>query len=252
MMQLRVRRRNSFFTSFFILLLSLVLICQASAGNNFKVINTEQLKTMMDNKVPFVLVDARTKEEYDEAHIAGAISIPVKKFDELQSTLPSDKSSLVVIYCNGVKCGKSRSLAGKAAEAGYSNLMIYGDGFPVWEEKDMKIVAGPAYGKKVEMNVYSPAELDAVIKQHNNDYVLVDVRDESEYKSGHIPTAINIPAESFAIKSEVLPKEKQIIVYCNTGGRSYMAYRKLIKLAYPNIHQTLFANWKDAQMPIER
>jgi rhodanese-related sulfurtransferase len=122
----------------------------------------------------------------------------------------------------------------------------------IWEEKDMKIVAGPTYGKKVETNVYRPAELDAIIKARKDDYVLVDVRDASEYKSGHIPTATNIPTETFATKSEVLPKEKAIIVYCNTGSRSYMAYRKLIKLAYSNIHQTLFADWKDAHMPVEK
>ena len=72
--------------------------------------------------------------------------------------------------------------------------------------------------------------------------MLVDVRDESEYKEGHIPTAINIPAETFALKSDVLPKEKKIVVYCNTGSRSYLAYRKLIKLAYTDIYQALYAD----------
>jgi hypothetical protein len=41
-------------------------------------------------------------------------------------------------------------------------------------------------------------------------------------------------------------------VYYNTGGRSYTAYRKLIKLAYPTIAQTLFADWKEAGMPVEK
>ena len=97
-----------------------------------------------------------------------------------------------------------------------------------------------------------PAQLSDIIKAHGNDYVLVDVRDDSEYREGHIPTAINIPAETFALKSEALPKEKKIIVYCNTGSRSYMAYRKLIKLAYTDIYQALFAEWKDAGKPVEK
>lgn len=69
---------------------------------------------------------------------------------------------------------------------------------------------------------------------------------------GHIPTAINIPAETFAVKSGVLPKEKKIIVYCNTGSRSYMAYRKLGKQAYPNIYQILFADWKEAKLAVAK
>lgn len=50
----------------------------------------------------------------------------------------------------------------------------------------------------------------------------------------------------------MLPKEKKIIVYCNTGGRSYTAYRKLMKPASPSIAQTHFADWKDAGMPVEK
>lgn len=98
----------------------------------------------------------------------------------------------------------------------------------------------------------SPADIEKFIKEKKQDYVLVDVRDEFEFEEGHIPTAINIPAETFAVKSGVLPKEKKIIVYCNTGGRSYMAYRKLMKLAYPTIYQTIFTEWKEAKLPVEK
>ncbi|HMK61099.1 MAG TPA: rhodanese-like domain-containing protein [Dissulfurispiraceae bacterium] len=240
---------------FFMLLmfvLFLVPVTQASAEMQYGNIDTARLKAMMDNKDTFVLIDARTKEEYDEAHIPGAINMPEKKFDALLSTLPADKSYLLVIYCNGVRCGKSRKVAGKATDAGYSKIILYAEGFPVWEEKGMKITAGPDYGKKIQTRMYHPAELAELMKTHKNDYVIVDVRDTSEYKEGHIPEAINIPSETFALKSEVLPKEKKIIVYCNTGSRSYMAYRKLIKLAYPDIYQALFAEWKDAGNPVEK
>jgi rhodanese-related sulfurtransferase len=236
----------------FVLVASLTIVSASLAETDYKKIDTAQLKTMMDKKEAFVLIDARTKEEYDEARIPGAISIPEKKFDEMLPALPSDKSSLMVIYCNGVKCGKSKKLAKKATSAGFTNIILYAEGFPVWEEKDLKIVAGPDYGKKIETKMFHPAELAELIKSHKNNYVIVDVRDASEYKEGHIPGAINIPAETFAHKSEILPKEKKIIVYCNTGSRSYMAYRKLIKLAYPDINQALFAEWKDAGMPIEK
>jgi rhodanese-related sulfurtransferase len=53
----------------------------------------------------------------------------------------------------------------------------------------------------------------------------------AEFRDSHLPDAVNIPVETFALRSETLPKEKMIIVYCNTGGRSYTAYRKLMKLA---------------------
>jgi len=217
------------------------------------VISTEQLKAMIDTSAKsFLLIDARTKEEYQEAHIPGAISIPENKLADSTDLLPGDKKAQLVFYCNGVKCGKSKKAAKKASDLGYTNILVYGEGFPVWEEKDMKIVPGPDYTKKIETTKMSPAELNKLMQNNGKDFVVVDVRDESEFKEGHIPGAINLPLETFATKSEVLPKEKKIIVYCNSGGRSYSAYRKLMKLAYPSIYQTIFDDWKQAGLPLEK
>lgn len=223
-----------------------------AAENGFKTVTTDQLKMMMDDKKDFVLIDTRTREEFQEAHIAQAVNIPEKNFEEQASLLPKDKDELIVLYCNGVKCGKSKKAAKKAEGMGYRNIVVYAEGFPVWEERGYKIVPGPEYSKKIETTRISPSELKKLIDAHAGGYVLVDVRDEVEFKEGHIPTAINIPVETFASRSDILPKEKTIIVYCNSGGRSYNAYRKLMKLAYPSIAQAIFAEWKEAEMAVAR
>lgn len=225
---------------------------QASAGKDFTIVGTDQLKAMFDQKQPFTLIDARTKQEYQNAHIVKAVNIPDKKLKENMALLPSDRNALLVIYCNGVKCGKSKRLADQLAPLGYSRIMIYSEGIPVWEERNLPIFVGPDYTKKVDTSKIKPADLAKMIREKKTDYVLVDVRDAQEFKEGHIPTAINIPSEVFASRSGVLPKEKKIIVACNTGSRSYLAYRKLIQLAYPDIYQTLIADWKDAGLALEK
>jgi len=235
----------------------LMLICvffmpQAFAGTDFKVVATDQLKEMFDKKQNFTLIDARTKQEYKNAHIFKAVNVPDKKLQENLSLLPADKNALLIIYCNGVKCGKSNRLARQLEPLGYHNIMIYSEGMPVWEERNLPIFVGPDYEKKVDTSKLKPDDIQKMIREKKTDYVLVDVRDPSEYKEGHIPTSINIPAEVFASRSDILPKEKKIIVACNTGSRSYLAYRKLIQLAYPNIYQTLIADWKDAGMRLEK
>ena len=235
----------------------LMLICvlavpQAFAGKEYKIVGTDQLKTMFDKKQTFTLIDARTKQEYKNAHIFKAVNVPDKKLQENLSFLPADKNALLIIYCNGVKCGKSNRLAKQLEPLGYHNIMIYSEGMPVWEERNLPIFVGPDYEKKVDTSKLKPDDIQKMIREKKTDYVLVDVRDPSEYKEGHIPTSINIPAEVFASRSDILPKEKKIIVACNTGSRSYLAYRKLIQLAYPNIYQTLIADWKDAGMRLEK
>lgn len=237
----------SLLTVFLVLAAALPLL---AADADFKAVSSEVLKDMQDEKRSFTLVDARTADEYQVAHLVGAINITEKDFDKSLALLPKDKGALVVFYCNGIKCGKSKKVAAKAREAGFTNLLIYAEGFPVWEEKGFPIIAGPDYAKKIATTKLPPTQLKQLLKEKKDAYVLVDVRDEFEFAEGHIEGAINIPAESFAAKSGVLPKEKGIIVYCNSGGRSYSAYRKLMKLAYPSIFQAILAEWKEAGFPV--
>ena len=175
-----------------------------------------------------------------------------KKFKKYAHLLPTDKTARIVFYCNGVKCGKSKKAAKQAIATGYTKVFVYAEGMPVWEEKGMAVYAGPDYEKRIETAKISPGELDALLESKAENCTVVDVRDLEEYQEGHIPGAINIPSPTFASQSGVLDKKKKIIVYCNSGGRSYNAYRKLMKLGYKDIHQALFFDWKEAGLPVEK
>lgn len=63
------------------------------------------------------------------------------------------------------------------------------------------------------------------------EYIIVDVRTEEEYVSGHIKDAVNIPYETID-KNVNLDKEKAIFVYCKSGTRSKIAYNTLKDLGY--------------------
>jgi len=191
----------------------LVMIGTASlvcAETVFPTISTDELKTLFDKKIKFILIDSRTVPEFNESHIVNSINIPEKKLQDNLALLPADKSSLLIIYCNGVKCGKSKRLAAQLEPRGYTNIKIYLEGIPVWEEKNLPLVTGPDYNKKIEATIIKPEGLNKLISEKQDDYVLVDVRDASEFKEGHIPTAINIPSEPFAAGSGVLPKKKKL------------------------------------------
>jgi len=192
-----------------IILFAALFVSTGFADTQFKVITTDELKTMMDENKDFMLIDTRTKEEYQEAYIINAINIPEKQFEKMAPEIIKEKGTMLVFYCSGVKCGKSKRTAKIAEAMGYTNLFIYNEGFPVWEEKGLKITAGPEYEKKIETTKIKPADLKKMIDENSQDYVLIDVRDESEYKEGHIPTAINIPASIIASKQDILPKENK-------------------------------------------
>jgi rhodanese-related sulfurtransferase len=236
-----------------LLVLSLSVFCHAAekTKDGFSVLSSEELKGLLDGKaVGLVLIDARSAQEYQEAHILNAISIPLSAFEKDNALLKAPKDARLVFYCNGVKCGKSGKSALIARSLGYSNISIYADGMPVWEEKGYALFTGPDYDKKVQTSMIKPAVVKALLDSAPATVTVVDVRDAKEFAEGHVPGAINIPVETFAAGSGVLDKGKQIVVYCNSGGRSYNAYRKLQKLAYPNIAQMVFADWISDGLPV--
>lgn len=69
--------------------------------------------------------------------------------------------------------------------------------------------------------------------------IIVDVRTQEEYDSGHIPGAICIPNESIRTEQpEELPDLDQIIlVYCRSGNRSKQAGQKLFDMGYTNVYE---------------
>lgn len=216
-----------------------------------KVVTSEELKAMLNQNAPgLVVIDARSIEEYQEVHIKGAINIPLPKLEKDAALLTAPQNAKLVFYCNGIKCGKSGKSAKIAIEQGYKDVSIYSEGMPVWEEKGYALYAGPEYEKRVETTKIKPKDLQELLDNKTDAITLVDVRDAKEFAEGHIASAINIPVMNFAAGSGVLDKGKRIIVYCNSGGRSYNAYRKLQKLAYPNISQAIFADWQEEGHPV--
>ena len=81
------------------------------------------------------------------------------------------------------------------------------------------------------------ADEAAHMMKEETDFVLLDVRTQEEYASGHIPGAICIPNET--IGSEEIPelpdKDQLILVYCRSGNRSKQASQKLAEQGYTNV-----------------
>lgn len=80
---------------------------------------------------------------------------------------------------------------------------------------------------------------------------LVDVREASEFKEGHIAGAINIPIRELPAKIATLPKDQPIIVYCKIGHRGAMAVLFLRGQGY-NVRSISggLDGWVAANLPI--
>ncbi|MBE9182354.1 rhodanese-like domain-containing protein [Oculatella sp. LEGE 06141] len=86
----------------------------------------------------------------------------------------------------------------------------------------------------------------------NPQTILVDVRESSEYRAGHIPDAINIPLRTLTHNLDNIPRDRPVVLYCSTGYRSAMGVMTLHLLGYENVRSfpPSFAGWKTAGEPI--
>ncbi|SOC24018.1 rhodanese-related sulfurtransferase [Ureibacillus xyleni] len=76
----------------------------------------------------------------------------------------------------------------------------------------------------------STSELSTIVNDQNK--IFVDVRTPAEYKGRNIRQFKNIPLGSDFSK---LPKDKEIIVICQSGMRSSQACKQLKKLGYEHV-----------------
>lgn len=65
---------------------------------------------------------------------------------------------------------------------------------------------------------------------------IVDVRQPSEYSTGHIKGAVNIPLNSISKITKKINKDADVIVYCLSGSRSGSAARQLKSMGYTKVH----------------
>ena len=70
--------------------------------------------------------------------------------------------------------------------------------------------------------------------------IILDVREQDEYDSGHIPGAVLLPVGTIdeETAAEVIPdKDSTVLVYCRSGNRSKTASSALAELGYTNIYE---------------
>lgn len=84
---------------------------------------------------------------------------------------------------------------------------------------------------------------------------IVDVRTPEEFSAGHITNAVNmdVTADGFEQQIESLDKEKPVMVYCKSGGRSARAASILKEKGFKNVYDLDggIIGWEEAKKPIE-
>lgn len=91
-----------------------------------------------------VFIDARSESDYDDGHIPGAVSVPLLSFEDniekFYETYPTDTP--LITYCSGRECQDSHELATFLRDIGYTNVNVFIDGYPVWQDHGFPVESG--------------------------------------------------------------------------------------------------------------
>ncbi len=118
------------------------------------------------------------------------------------------------------------------------------NGMSVSDLIDLELCYAPPYSSAKDpvniLGMHADNILKGLVKpafyEDLEDAMLIDVRSEEEYKKETISGAVNIFTPQLRDQAASLPKDKKIILFCNTGFQSYVASRILIQRGFNNVY----------------
>ena len=123
---------------------------------------------------------------------------------------------------------------------GLSKATIFPGGLNAWQKLGNTVEVGlkPAPTKLVFVRVLAAQDMtpaDFVKNLANPAYVVLDVRNDTERKSGQFKGSLHIPSEQIGTRYSEVPKDKTVIVHCATGIRAGIAYETLKAKGFTNL-----------------
>ena len=109
--------------------------CGGENDNSYEQIAPEQAKTIMDTESDYIIIDARTTEEFAEGHIENAILIPEYEIAQRAEKELPDKEQLILVYCRSGR--RSKIASEELVKLGYTNVKEFG-GIIDWPYKTVK------------------------------------------------------------------------------------------------------------------
>jgi hydroxyacylglutathione hydrolase len=203
-----------------------------------KKFGTDELLANLEKGVK--LIDARNKADFAAGFIPGSINIQGNnafatwagwflQYDEPFMLVASD--------------AQIEDLTRKLMRIGLDNLTGYVDNVNEWAEKT---------GRRLETAQVISLDEFKTLKTENN-MQLVDLRGAAEYKTGHIRGAENIFVGTLEKNLDKVRKDRRVIIHCQGGDRSSIAYSILKKHGFNNVlnYSAGMNEWVNQSNPVE-
>ena len=188
------------------------------------------------------VIDGRTNEEFDESHIAGALS--TSAYDtgfatKVSRVAPAGAQIIVVAASDGDELEAAELLAA----VGIRVRGFLAGGMTAWRTEERPV-------RRIEL--IDPDEL-ARRSEAAEAPLILDVRNGAEYAGEHIPGSLHIPYGDLAERLDELPRDRPIAAICRGGKRSGLAASILQREGFDDVvhvGQGVGA-WRQGGHPVE-
>jgi rhodanese-related sulfurtransferase len=200
----------------------------------------------------FIVIDLREKAERKEGFIPYSTAMSSEEVINNVPDFPKYKKVRLILYTEeGITEGATEALQ-QLYRWKYKSPAILAGGFEAWKNAGYKVAKGDqpnkiAFKKKPAKGEIPADEFMKIVDKKPKDKLIVDVRAPEEFNQGAIPGAVNIPLEKLKKDQAELPKDKEIITYCNTGAICYIADQLLQKKGYKSRRLNATIKYEDGK-----
>jgi thiosulfate/3-mercaptopyruvate sulfurtransferase len=235
------------------------------------------------------VVDVRDEWEYEGiGHIPGAVNVPFERFrstagdegmlpgadvwQELLSKAGVGTDDTLVAYDDTHGVYAARFLV-TAELYGHRDFHLLDGDFSAWSREHENSNAVPDVSPTTYQVRDHPdpplVDFETVRRAIDEDWVVVDTRDEQEFEDGHIPGAIHldwralVDEETRGLKPDAelesllvshgVTRERRVLLYCNTARRISHTYLVLRHLGYEDVgfYEGSLTEWTERDGPLE-
>lgn len=186
-----------------------------------------------------LVLDVRDKKSFAQGHLPGSFNIPISKALSTWAgwLLAYDKDLILVAPEQDVERAV-RALV----RIGLDRLVGYVPGVSDWRAAGRKL----AHVQQV-----APHEVSALLSEKQA--VLVDVRERSEFGTLHIKGATHIHGGHLQDRVAEVPRDRPVILYCQSGGRSSIAASTLKSMGFESVYDLEggIQGWMRERLPVE-
>lgn len=198
-------------------------------------INSQNLFKKMSSREDFEIIDLRENNAFKNKHIKNSKNISSVNPDTIFES--DDKEKEYILVDDFGLTSSEIEIMNLFLANGFENISYLEGGISAWENNYPLITIGDPYSftDQSKVTYIKSDELKNILDLESNYLYILDLRESSEFLTGHLKNAVNIPLDFLEEKYREIPSGKKIILYSEDNLAAFQGAVRLFDLGFFNV-----------------